>query len=147
MKQAIFPGSFNPFTTGHENIVRRGLTFFDKIIIAIGKNSAKNDFSLQERKAKIEEIFKDENRVEVALYQGLTIDFAKEKNVKFLLRGVRNLDDFKYELEMADCNKLLAGVETVLLFAESDKREISSTLVRELQAFGKDISDYIPQKK
>ena len=145
---AIFTGSFNPFTRGHQSIVERGLKLFDEIIIAIGRNSEKQtQKSEEERCSEITKWFTDEPRISVQTYNMLTVDFAKEVGADFILRGVRTMKDFEYELQMADINRLLSGIETVVLFAETDKVNISSSLVRELQAFGKDITDFLPEKK
>ena len=145
---AIFTGSFNPFTRGHQSIVERGLKLFDEIIIAIGRNSEKQtQKSEEERCSEITKWFTDEPRISVQTYNMLTVDFAREVGADFILRGVRTMKDFEYELQMADINRLLSGIETVVLFAETDKVNISSSLVRELQAFGKDITDFLPEKK
>ena len=145
---AIFPGSFNPFTRGHQRIVERGLKLFDTIIIAIGRNSEKQaEQSEEERALQIAELYSKNHRVSVQTYETLTVDFAKQVGADFILRGVRTMKDFDYELQMADVNRLLTGIETVVLFAETDKVNISSSLVRELQAFGKDITDFLPETK
>lgn len=145
---AIFPGSFNPFTCGHQRIVERGLMLFDAIVIAIGKNSEKQtQQSEEERALQIAELYSNNPRVSVETYHTLTVDFAKQVGADFILRGVRTMKDFDYELQMADVNRMLTGIETVVLFAETDKVNISSSLVRELQAFGKDITDFLPKKK
>lgn len=145
---AIFTGSFNPFTRGHQSIVERGLKLFDEIIIAIGRNSEKQtQKSEEECCSEIAKWFIDEPRISVKTYNVLTVDFAREVGADFILRGVRTMKDFEYELQMADVNRLLSGIETVVLFAETDKVNISSSLVRELQAFGKDITDFLPEKK
>ncbi len=145
---AIFPGSFNPFTRGHQRIVERGLKLFDTIIIAIGRNSEKQvEQSEEERALQIAELYSKNPRVSVQTYETLTVDFAKLVGADFILRGVRTMKDFDYELQMADVNRLLTGIETVVLFAETDKVNISSSLVRELQAFGKDITDFLPKTK
>lgn len=145
---AIFPGSFNPFTRGHQRIVERGLKLFDTIIIAIGRNSEKQaEQSEEERALQIAELYSKNPRVSVQTYETLTVDFAKQVGADFILRGVRTMKDFDYELQMADVNRLLTGIETVVLFAETDKVNISSSLVRELQVFGKDITDFLPETK
>ena len=145
---AIFPGSFNPFTRGHQRIVERGLMLFDAIVIAIGKNSEKQTQQSEEGRAlQIAELYSNNPRVSVETYHTLTVDFAKQVGADFILRGVRTMKDFDYELQMADVNRLLTGIETVVLFAETDKVNISSSLVRELQAFGKDITDFLPETK
>ncbi len=146
MKKALFPGSFNPFTRGHQSIVERGLRLFDHIVVGVGRNTAKPTDDAEACAQTIAALYADNPRVSVQVYDTLTVDFARQIGADFLLRGVRTLTDFDYELQMADVNRLLAGIETVVLFADADKVEISSSLVRELQRFGKDISDYLPEK-
>lgn len=146
MKKALFPGSFNPFTRGHQSIVERGLRLFDHIVVGVGRNTAKPTDDAEACAQTIAALYADNPRVSVQVYDTLTVDFARQIDADFLLRGVRTLADFDYELQMADVNRLLAGIETVVLFADADKVEISSSLVRELQRFGKDISDYLPEK-
>ena len=145
MKRAIFPGSFDPFTIGHHDIVLRGLQFFDEIIIGIGHNINKRDtFPLEERINAIQHAFKGEPRVQVMAYDGLTIDFAAEQHAQFILRGVRSVQDFEYERNIAEANKQLSGIETVLLYTRPEFAHISSTLLRDLHSHGKDISPYLP---
>lgn len=145
MKRAIFPGSFDPFTIGHHDIVLRGLQLFDEIIIGIGHNISKRDaFPLEERLAAIQSAFKSEPRVKVMAYDGLTVDFAAEQQAQFILRGVRSVQDFEYERNIAEANKQLSGIETVLLYTRPEYAHISSTLLRDLHAHGKDISPYLP---
>lgn len=146
MKTALFPGSFDPFSIGHQNIVQRGLCIFDKIVIGIGRNTTKQSlYTEEERKAQIEAIYQNNQRVSVAIYDTLTVDFAREIGANFILRGVRTKQDFDYEQKIAEANRILTGIETVVLFAEPETKTISSSLIRELKAFGKDISDYLPQ--
>lgn len=145
MKRAIFPGSFDPFTIGHHDIVLRGLQLFDEIIIGIGHNISKRDaFPLEERLAAIQSALKSEPRVKVMAYDGLTVDFAAEQQAQFILRGVRSVQDFEYERNIAEANKQLSGIETVLLYTRPEYAHISSTLLRDLRAHGKDISPYLP---
>lgn len=145
MKKAIFPGSFDPFTIGHYDIVKRGLTLFDEIIIGIGRNSTKKEtFPIREREEAIRKIFKDEPRVSVRIYDCLTVDFAREVNAQFILRGVRCVQDFEYERNMAEANKDLGGIETILLYTRPEYAHISSTLVRDLYSYNKDVSAYVP---
>lgn len=145
MKRAIFPGSFDPFTIGHYDIVLRGLQLFDEIIIGIGHNINKhNAFPLEERINAIQSAFKGEPRVQVMAYDGLTIDFAAEQQAQFILRGVRSVQDFEYERNIAEANKQLSGIETILLYTRPEYAHISSTLLRDLHAHGKDISQYLP---
>lgn len=145
MKRAIFPGSFDPFTIGHYDIVLRGLQLFDEIIIGIGHNINKREaFPLEERINAIQSAFKGEPRVQVMAYDGLTIDFAAEQQAQFILRGVRSVQDFEYERNIAEANKQLSGIETILLYTRPEYAHISSTLLRDLHAHGKDISPYLP---
>ena len=147
MKTAIFPGSFDPFTIGHEDIVRRALGMFDKIVIGIGQNMQKQAMmSEEQRKEYIERVFADEKRVEVEIYKGLTVDFAKRKGASFILRGVRTTADFEYEQQMATVNREIARIETVLLYSLPQYAHISSSIVRELHRYGQDTARYLPCK-
>ena len=147
-RKAIFPGSFDPFTIGHHDIVMRGLEIFDEIIIGIGRNSTKQaTFSLEERLEAIQRVFEHEPRVRTVLYSGLTIDFAADCGAQFILRGVRSVQDFEYERSMAEANKQLSGIETVLLYTRPEYAHISSTLVRDLHLHNKDIQPYLPTIK
>lgn len=144
-KIAIFPGSFDPFTIGHHDIVMRGLEIFDEIIIGIGRNYNKREFfPMADRLAAIQRAYSKESRVRVEVYDGLTIDFAAQHNAHFILRGVRSTLDFEYERNIAEANKQLSGIETVLLYTRPEYAHISSTLVRDLHSHGKDISQYLP---
>lgn len=145
MKRAIFPGSFDPFTIGHHDIVLRGLQLFDEIIIGIGHNINKRDaFPLEERINAIKHAFNSEPRIKVMAYDGLTVDFAAEQHAQFILRGVRSVQDFEYERNIAEANKQLSGIETILLYTRPEYAHISSTLLRDLHSHGKDISPYLP---
>ena len=145
MKKAIFPGSFDPFTIGHYDIVKRGLSLFDEIVIGIGRNSVKKDtFPIRERLAAIEKIFADEPRIKVQIYDCLTIDFAKDVSAQFILRGIRCVEDFEYERNMAEANKQLGGIETILLYTRPEYAHVSSTLVRDLYSYNKDITPFLP---
>lgn len=145
MKRAIFPGSFDPFTIGHYDIVNRGLDLFDEIIIGIGRNSTKKEtFPIRERLSAIQKIYKDEPRVKVVMYDCLTVDFAHEQQAQFILRGIRCVQDFEYERNMAEANKQLGGVETILLYTRPEYAHISSTLVRDLYSYDKDVSAFVP---
>ena len=147
MKKAIFPGSFDPFTIGHYDIVNRGLKLFDEIVISIGRNSTKKEtFPIREREEAIRKIFKDEPRVSVQIYDCLTVDFAREVGAEFILRGVRCVQDFEYERNMAEANKELGGIETILLYTRPEYAHISSTLVRDLYSYNKDVSAHVPNK-
>ena len=142
---AIFPGSFDPFTVGHASVVKRALPLFDKIIIAIGINEGKKTlFSVEHRISEIRRIYENEPRIEVTSYETLTIDFAKEVGAHFILRGLRSVRDFEYERDIAEMNSRIAGIETVLLFTEHQYACISSSAVRELISYGKDVSAYLP---
>ena len=144
MKRAIFPGTFDPFTVGHYSIVERGLCIFDEIIIGVGINKSKNTlFSLEKRIDIINQSFVDEPRVKVASYLSLTVDFALSVQADFVLRGLRSVGDFEYERSIADANKKLTGIETVILLTESKHSFISSTVTRELYSFGKDITGFL----
>lgn len=141
---ALFPGSFNPFTIGHENIVNRSLAMFDKVIIGIGINSEKSNDNAQKNLAEIENKYKNEPRVKVITYNTLTADVVKKENATCIIRGIRNDVDLKYESEIAQVNYTLFNVETIFLLASPELKEISSSLVRELQKFGKNITDLLP---
>ena len=144
-RTALFAGSFDPFTKGHYALVKRALPMFDKIIIGLGINSGKKCmFTVEERIKAIKEVFTDEERVEVMTYDSLTMDFAKEIGANVLLRGVRSTKDFEYEREIADINLRLGGIETVLLISEPEYASISSSIVRELTTYGKDITELLP---
>ena len=144
-KQALFAGSFDPFTIGHYSVVKRALPMFDKITIGIGINSGKKSmFPVEERVKAIEKAFAGEERIEVKAYGCLTMDFAKEIGADVLLRGVRTTKDFEYEREIADINLKLGGIETVLLISEPEYASISSSVVRELITYGKDVSELLP---
>lgn len=146
MKTVVFPGSFDPFTLGHANLVERALRIFDQVIIAVGYNVAKPSWiPVNERVRAVQELYQAEPRVQVMSYNNLTVDFAKENNAGFILRGVRTMQDYEYELQMADINRMLDGIETVVLFTDSALSSISSSMVRELHHFGRDISQYLPE--
>ena len=148
MRTAIFPGSFDPFTIGHYDIVIRGLDLFDKIVIGIGRNSEKKEcFPLQQRMDAIHRVFRDNPRVEVEVYDSLTVDFAREHDAQFILRGIRCVADFEYERNMAEANKQLGDVETILLYTRPEYAHVSSTLVRDLYSYHKNITPYLPQSQ
>ncbi len=145
MKRAVFPGSFDPFTIGHYSIVKRGLNMFDEIIIGVGINQTKAPlFPLEKKVEIIQQAFPNEKRIKIKDYNSLTVDFAKAEGAGFILRGLRTVADFEYERAAADANFKLSGIETVLLFTESQYSFISSSVVRDLIAFGKDISSFLP---
>ena len=145
MRTAIFPGTFDPFTIGHNALVHRALSLVDELYIAIGINTGKHTmFSLEERIERIATLYKAEPRIHIVSYEGLTTDFAQSIGAHFIVRGVRNTIDFEYERNIADVNRMLTGIETILLISEPEYAAISSTIVRELAHFGKDISQYLP---
>lgn len=146
MKRAIFPGTFDPFTVGHYSIVKRALTFMDEVVIGIGINENKKTyFPVEKRLEMISQLYKDEPNVKVESYDCLTIDFAKQVDAQFIVRGIRTVNDFEYEETIADINRKLAGIETILLFTEPELTCISSTIVRELLQYNKDVSRFVPE--
>lgn len=146
MKTGVFVGSFNPFTIGHESIVRRSLALFDKLVIGVGVNTAKENNEGEYRVGQIARLYANEPRVEVRSYTDLTVDFARREGAQFIVKGVRSVKDFEYEREQADINRRLSGLETILLFAEPGMEAVSSSLVRELQRFGRDVSEFLPKE-
>jgi pantetheine-phosphate adenylyltransferase len=145
MNKAIFPGSFDPITLGHVDIINRGVTLFDEVIIAIGENSSKNYmFSLEERIAFIKTTFKDNPKVSVVSYSGLTIDFCKAIGVEFILRGLRNPADFEFEKAIAHTNRHLSTLETVFLLTSAQTSFISSSIVREIIRYDGDYKKLVP---
>lgn len=146
MRKAIFPGTFDPFTIGHYSVVKRALTFMDEVIIGIGVNEKKKTyFPIEKRVEMIRRLFADEPRIQVAAYDGLTVDFAREQEAGFIIRGIRTVHDFEYEETIADVNRKLAGVETILLFTEPELTSVSSTIVRELLHYQKDVTSFLPE--
>ncbi len=144
---AIFPGTFDPFTIGHLSIVERGLGLFDEIIIAIGINESKRSyFTVDQRIEMISNLFKDRPKVKVESYGILTVDYAVKKKAKYILRGIRSVNDFEYEKTIADVNRELSGVETIIFFTEPKYTHISSTIVRELIRYKKDVSGFVPKE-
>ncbi len=147
-KKALFSGTFDPFTIGHYALIKRALCFTDEIIIAIGINADKKTlFSLEERMNNIINIYSKEKRIKVTSYDTLTVDFAKKSGVNFILRGIRSINDFEYEKNMAHINRKLSGIETVFIFSEPEYSYVSSSLIRELINHKKDISNLIPNIK
>lgn len=143
--KALFAGSFDPFTIGHKDIIDRALPLFDHIIIGIGYNVSKNYmYSSEEIASNIRRIFAYEPKVEVKIYSGLTVDFARHEGVDCFLRSVRSVKDFEYERDLAETNRRLSGIETLLLFSSPEYSHISSSLVRELIGYGKDVSGFLP---
>jgi pantetheine-phosphate adenylyltransferase len=144
-KIAIFPGTFDPFTIGHLSLVDRALQLVDEIIIAIGINpNKKSFFSIEQRLETISQLFAKNPKVSVQSYDCLTIDFAKTVGAQFILRGIRSVSDFEYEKNIADVNRKVSGIETFVLFTEPEYTHISSSIVRELLSYGKDVSDFVP---
>ncbi|MBF4985096.1 pantetheine-phosphate adenylyltransferase [Nonlabens mediterrranea] len=145
MKRAVFPGSFDPITLGHYDIIERGLGLFDEIIIAIGVNADKKYmFSLDQRKEFIEKAFINQPKIKVMTYSGLTIDFCKDNNVNFILRGLRNPGDFEFEKAIAHTNRKLSEIETVFLLTSSGKSYISSSIVRDVIRNNGDYTSLVP---
>ncbi|RTL12999.1 MAG: pantetheine-phosphate adenylyltransferase [Flavobacteriaceae bacterium] len=146
MRKAIFPGSFDPITNGHFDIIKRGVSLFDEVIVAIGVNAEKKYmFSLEDRKRFIEEAFKDEPKVKVITYSGLTIDLCKKEKADFILRGLRNPADFEFEKAIAHTNRVMSKIETVFLLTAARTSFISSSIVRDVLRNGGDISQLVPE--
>ena len=141
----LFPGSFDPFTLGHADIVKRALCLFDEVVIAVGYNENKTGWiPVEERVNAIRKLYADESRVKVESYTGLTADFAKEHGITAIVRGVRTTADFEFEMQLADVNRQLTGIETILLPATPQLASLTSSIVRELAHFGHDISAFLP---
>ena len=141
----LFAGTFDPYTRGHHALVERALAMFDKVVVAVGRNLGKNCmFSLEERVSAIEKVYAGNDRVSVAVYDTLTMDFARSVGAVALLRGVRSVKDFEYERDIADINLRLGGMDTVLLISEPEYASVSSSVVRELMKYGKDVSALLP---
>ena len=149
MRTGIFVGSFNPFTIGHDSIVRRALPLFDRFVIGVvGDNVHKPDMpSAEIRMQAIREIYSDESRIEVKPYHGLAMDFAKTEGAQYIIKGVRTVSDFEYEQWQADFNRRLGGIETILLYTEPELASVSSSALRELSHFGVDVSPFIPKAR
>lgn len=143
---AVFPGTFDPFTLGHMSIVSRGLELLDEVVIAIGINDSKRTyFTVEQRLEMLRDLFRDNPRIRVVSYDSLTIDLAKQWNARFILRGIRSVNDFEYEKTIADVNRKLSGVETIILFTEPELTHNSSTIVRELLRFGHSVDEFVPK--
>lgn len=146
MKRAVFPGSFDPITLGHYDIIKRGIHLFDEIIVAIGINAEKKYmFPLEQRKKFIEEAFAGESKIKVITYEGLTIDLCKKLNAQFILRGLRNPADFEFEKAIAHTNRKLSKIETVFLLTASRTSYISSSIVRDVIRNGGDYTVLVPE--
>lgn len=145
MKRALFPGSFDPITLGHYDIIKRGVKLFDEVVVAIGINAEKKYmFPQEQRQQFIEEAFKDQPKVKVVTYEGLTIDFCREIDAQFILRGLRNPADFEFEKAIAHTNRKLSKIETVFLLTASKTSFISSSIVRDVIRNGGDYSKLVP---
>lgn len=146
MKRALFPGSFDPITNGHYDIIKRGVKLFDEVVVAIGINADKKYmFSLEERKAFIEKAFENQPNVKVTTYEGLTVDYCKEINAKFILRGLRNPADFEFEKAIAHTNRKLSKIETVFLLTAAKTSYISSSIVRDVIRNNGDYTVLVPE--
>ena len=147
-KTAVFPGSFSPFTIGHQAVIDRALPLFDKIIVAIGINSEKNPFfSIKERIQWIKDIYGDNTKIEAKTYEGLTVDFCKKEGANFIVRGLRDSHDFKFEKDMAQTNKELnPEIETIFIITDSSISHVSSTIIRDIIKNGGDASKFLPKK-
>lgn len=145
---AIFPGSFDPITKGHESIIKRAIPLFDKIFIAIGDNIEKQGFfPIEKRLSMISKVFSDENTVEVVKFKGLTVDFCKKMNAKYILRGLRTSADFEFERSIGQINKKLwPNVETIFLLTDPEYTALNSSRVRELIKYGGDVSQFVPER-
>lgn len=144
---ALFPGSFDPITIGHESIIRRALPLFDEIIIAIGINSTKNYYlSLEKRKTLIQQVFAQEPRIKVLSYEGLTVTFCKKVSANYILRGLRTSADFEFERGIAQMNKaMVQDIETIFILSNPEHSAINSTIVRDILRNGGDVSAFIPK--
>ena len=147
-KVAVFPGSFSPFSIGHQSVVEKALPLFDKIIISVGVNSKKNQyFSIQERMQWIGSIYANNEKIEIKRYEGLTIDFCKKEGANFILRGLRDSHDFKYEKNIAQTNKdLNPNIETIFIIGPAKLSHISSTIIRDIIKNGGDVSQFLPKE-
>jgi len=147
IKRAIFPGTFDPFTIGHQSLVERALNLVDELIISIGVNQNKKSyFPLKKRRDAIVNLYQNNPKVKVMTYDSSTVDFAGSVDAQFILRGIRTVHDFEYEKSIADVNRKLTGIETFILFTEPEHTHISSGIVRELLRFNKDISAFVPKE-
>ena len=151
MKTALFTGTFNPFTIGHADIVERALKIFDRIVIGIGYNPDKGSFmsaEIEERVAKIRKVYENDPRVIVEAYSDLTVDLAERHNAVAIVKGVRSIKDYEYERDQADFNKLLSdGLDTILFYSRPEFSALSSSMVRTLEMFGKDVSQFLPKQE
>ncbi len=145
MNIALFVGSFDPFTIGHQAIVSRALPLFDRLVIGVGVNERKQTmFSSEERVDTLRQLYANEPRVSVVAYTDLTVDLARREGATFIVKGVRSMKDFEYEREQADINRRLTGIDTLLFIADPELASISSSMVRELMHFGRDVTPFLP---
>lgn len=145
-RTAIFPGSFDPFTVGHEDVVRRGLSLFENVIIAVGYNANKKDFfPLEDRMQWIRDVFKNDKRVAVQKYEGLTVEFAKERQCSHILRGIRTAADFEYERAIAQVNKAMSGIDSIFLLTTPEHTPVNSSIVRDIIKHNGDAGKFLPQ--
>ena len=145
MNIALFVGSFDPFTIGHQAIVSRALPLFDRLVIGVGVNERKQTmFSSEERVDTLRQLYANEPRVSVVAYTDLTVELARREGATFIVKGVRSMKDFEYEREQADINRRLTGIDTLLFFADPELASISSSMVRELMHFGRDVTPFLP---
>lgn len=148
MNTILFPGSFNPFTVGHQSLVDRVLPLFDRVVIAVGVNSCKHGGGCGASPVEsIRSLYADEPKVSVISYEGLTVDACRREGARWMLRGVRSTLDFEYERNLADINRRISGIETLLLFTLPEYAAVSSSVVRELESYGRDVSEFLPRKK
>jgi pantetheine-phosphate adenylyltransferase len=147
-KIAVFPGSFDPFTVGHESVLLRALPLFDKIVVMIGVNNTKKSlFPIESRKLMIEELFSNEPKVEVQVFDGLTVEFCKKKGAKYILRGLRTSADFEYERSIAQVNKKMTeSIETVFILTLPEHTPINSSVVRDIINHHGDVRIFVPEK-
>ena len=149
MKTGVFVGSFDPFTIGHDSIVRRALPLFDRLVIGVVGDNVNKPYMCpaEERMQVISRLYSGMENIEVKPYHGLAVDFARAEQAGFIVKGVRTVKDFEHEREQADINRQISGVETILLFAEPHLSSVSSSMVRELQHFGVDVTPFLPKGK
>jgi pantetheine-phosphate adenylyltransferase len=147
-KIAVFPGSFDPITRGHESVINRALPLFDKVVVAIGENAEKKSFfSLEQRLTWLHAIFANESKIEIATFSGLTVDFCQTKNATFILRGLRTAADFEFERSIGQMNKLMVpGIETVFLLCAPEYASLSSSIVRDIIRNGGDVRQFVPDE-
>ncbi|MBP5364709.1 MAG: pantetheine-phosphate adenylyltransferase [Bacteroidales bacterium] len=145
--KAIFPGSFDPFTVGHESIVLRGLSMFDKVVVAVGVNNEKHGyFAVDKRIMLIEKVFEGVENVEVASYEGLTVDYARQIGATHILRGLRTSSDFEFERAIALTNKQISGIDTAFLLTAPEHMHVSSSVIRDIMRYGGDVSAFLPER-